>query len=578
MVDHLLRAAGIHTCPPPRATSILYASLHGGANANIGYLEGMTGELHTWDKERAPFESGWTGGYSNPGVITYIPALLPVNRRSDGLWFEFWADTHANPYPKSVRIHTEWWTAGAAHYVTMEADFNAGKLTAWSGSNADHTQNQALQWTWDPLVVQGRFHIGWWLTWSTTGVAAIAPVVTGPDENPAFHVAGTFGTTPAPNGHLYTVALRVENTVVECFQLSQRAAKPATLAEVTQKGSWKRTAALDQPRFSLRTVPDVSGSAWDAINEIARATMATAWFDANGFFRWKNHTRWTTAPTTADLTVTSAREISSLKVTEEIDACRNHCTVRWENWSRVTSAGPQRFDDEPSPISIPPGGAITRTIAIGEEYRDPRAPRTATTATVGGPNRLAIRGGAGATTSLVHGAVEVRVSRSGGTTTVILRNRSANTVYYHGISLISLVQAESSKPTPSSWTAWNTTSQRHYGIQTLDHDVKGWVQDSLSGQILAEALRNAGSFPPPLLQSVEILPDPRIELGDVVRVVDTTGAALDTLAWVIGNRVSSDGGAIKQSLTLRGITSNGLPADAGLTPDPPTDPAASPPL
>ncbi|MFE4610003.1 hypothetical protein ACFRK5_16890 [Streptomyces niveus] len=537
----------------------------------------MTGDLSKWGKANAPFESGIIGGLTSPSVITYIPALLPVNRHADGLWFEFWTDTRQGTTSKIVRINTEWWTSGAAHFVTMEVDFITGKITAWSGANSDHTKNQALQWTWNPVTVPGRFHVGWWLTWSTLGVATLAPVITGPNDIPAYLSNAVFNTTPAPAGHAYQVTLTVVNTVTECFQVSQRTTKPATLAEVTQSGTWKRTAGLDQPMFPLRSVPAVTGSAWDVINEIARATLATAEFNADGHFLWRNHTRWTTVPTTAALTVTSAREIGSLNVREEIDACRNHCQVRWEDWAFVVSAGPERFDDDPAPIAILGGATLTRTITIPEEFRDPRTPRTATTATVGGPNRITFRTGTGTTTGLAHGAVEVRVTRTGTTATITAYNRSSTTLYYHGASLISLVQAEYSKPVPSSWTAWNTTSQRHYGIQTLEHDVKGWVQDSASGRSLAEALRDAGSFPPPLLQSVEILPDPRIELGDVVRVVDTTGASLNTLAWVIGNRVSGDGGVIKQSLTLRGTTSNGLPADAGLTPDPPTAPYAPPP-
>lgn len=77
----------------------------------------------------------------------------------------------------------------------------------------------------------------------------------------------------------------------------------------------------------------------------------------------------------------------------------------------------------------------------------------------------------------------------------------------------------------------------------------------------------------PVLGEVEVLHDPRIQLGDVVRVVDTSGATLDTLAWVVGIRTTcASGAAPQQTLTLRGTSYNGVPADAGLTPDPPVDP------
>ncbi|MBB5934578.1 hypothetical protein [Streptomyces zagrosensis] len=577
VVDHLLRGAGIHTAPPPRAGSILYASLHGGAAANVGYLEGMNGDSGFWQKTDAPFESALEGGFSSPTTITYIPALLPVNRRSDGLWFEFWANTDANLFSEqTVRIQTEWLAGATPHYVAMDVNFTTAKLTAWSGTNIDPTKNQALQWTWDKLTTRGTFHIGWWFTWSTTGVPTLAPVITqaGSVMSPDFLSNGTFGTVPAAAGALYSVSFAVQNMRTECYQVSQMTAKPSNLAAATQDGTWKRTAALDMPVLPMRAIPAVSGSAWDVITEIARATLATAEFDSDGFFRWRNHTRWATVPTVPDVVVTSARELGSLTMTEEIDACRNHCTVKWSNWSRVEADGITEVQEYPSPVAIAAGATLTRTLLVDVDMYDPRAPKTAYSADTGSPNRLVIRAGSAASSATVAGAVEISVRRNGGAVTITMRNRSASTVYYHGVSLIALVHAARHDPVPSLWSARDTVSQSYYGVQVYEHDAKVWVQDTTSASTLAVALREAGVYPPPLLQSVEILPDPRIRLGDVVRVVDSTGAQLDTLAWVIGNKAQGSGGKITQTLTLRGTKANGVPKDSGLTPDPPTRPNA----
>ncbi|MYW68764.1 hypothetical protein GTY65_32500 [Streptomyces sp. SID8379] len=70
---------------------------------------------------------------------------------------------------------------------------------------------------------------------------------------------------------------------------------------------------------------------------------------------------------------------------------------------------------------------------------------------------------------------------------------------------------------------------------------------------------DAGRFPVPVLGEVEVLHDPRIQLGDVVRVVDVTGAELDTLAWVVGIRTTCQAGAApQQTLTLRGTAIENL--------------------
>ncbi|MFF7689713.1 hypothetical protein ACFZB6_26650 [Streptomyces syringium] len=577
VVDHLLRGAGIHTAPPPRPTSILHVPFHGGAAASVGYLESMGGGWNFWQKESAPFESAIEGGYDSLTTANYIPALLPVNRRSDGLWFECWADTAGNLFNEQIIQFQSVWegaTRPTAHYLTFRINFTTGAVTAYSGTNEDPTKNQSVSWAWSPLTVRGRFHVALWLTWSTAGVPSFVPVITASDSVPQFLNAGTLAGVPVPAGAMMRAGFGVQNMRAECFQISQHATRPSTLTQVTQAGTWKRTASLDKPVFPLRAIPNVSGSAWDVITEIARATLATAAFDSDGYFKWRNHTRWVTAPTTADVTVTSQRELGKLTVTEEIDACRNHCTVKWENWSRVGPGGAVTVEDMPSPVAIAAGQSITRTITIDDNMLDPRAPRAATADAPDSPNRMVIRSGSEGASSVVFGAVEVQVSRVGGLVTLTARNRSASTVYYHGSRLLSLVPSESSKAAPSLWSSWNTTSQGYYGVQAYEHDVRGWIQDLFSAISLAEALREAGVYPPPLLQSVEILADPRIELGDVVRVVDKTGAQLDTLAWVIGIKTSGSGGRITQTLTLRGTQTNGLPSDLGLTPDPPTRPNA----
>ncbi|MEE1808912.1 hypothetical protein [Streptomyces sp. BE133] len=94
------------------------------------------------------------------------------------------------------------------------------------------------------------------------------------------------------------------------------------------------------------------------------------------------------------------------------------------------------------------------------------------------------------------------------------------------------------------------------------------MQNGSAASTLALTMLNAGRYPVPVLGKVEVLHDPRIQLGDAVRVVDTTGAQLDTLAWVVGTRTTFTSGSVpQQTLTLRGTSYNGVPLDTGLNPD-----------
>ncbi|UQI46714.1 hypothetical protein M1P56_21355 [Streptomyces sp. HU2014] len=584
VVSHLLRQAGIHTAPPPRERCILYAPLHGGAAAGVGSLDSMTGPWDTWTKTGAPHESAVVGGTDTPSQAVYVPETLPVNRTPEGLWCEVWVDTRDTPAGASrVTINSSWalWEGmvkpipdTSTMYLSMHVDFDTGQVTARCGTSREPGSNAGLMWTDTRLTQKGRWHVGWWFTWSDTGIPSLTPVLTGPGGELTLFEAAVFTSQPIAPANLTTVELSVQNLRAECLQVSQRTTKPEGLAEVTQAGTWTRAASLDTPRFPLKVLPSVTGTAWDVITEIAASTLATAEFDSNGFFRWRDHTRWVAGPKTVDVTVTSSRELAKLTVTEEIDACRNQCSVKWGNWDRVTA---NKYDGPTEKLNppkvIPPGGTETRIFPIPDDMYDPATPRATDS---GYRSKIIVRKSSDPDGYIAYGALEITLRRSGGVATLTMTNRSQRSVFYFGAEIVSLSQE--GDPVPSRYTAWNTPSQAAYGVQTLEHDAKGWLQDQSSGRILAEVLRNSGALPIPVLRNVEILPDPRIELGDVVRVVDTTGAELDMRAWVVGIRTSADGGRITQSLTLRGATTQGFPTDTGLTPDPPTDPTAGPPV
>ncbi|MGW2860829.1 hypothetical protein [Streptomyces sp. NPDC001205] len=570
VVDHLLRNAGIHTSPPPRSGCVLYASLHGGVAPNVGYLESVNGWWGEWYKAGASFECAAEGGFGAPYQATYVPSGLPNFMYGGGTWLEFWA-VNQKPVNKdsSVELHTTWSLAqGINHYLTLSVNFTKGTITAYSGENEDPAKNPSVGWTWNPLKVEGkRIHVGWWLRYRSPGQAAFTPVITGEDGIPAFLNDG-YLDAPAMRfaSALERVRFGLTNLRAEALQVSSLAARPTTLAEVTQQGTWKRTASLSQPKFPMRVIPAVRGSAWDVISEIAKATLATAEFTADGHFRWRDHTRWSYTPTNADLEVTSARELAGLTATEEIDACRNYCTVRVSDWFDVYDGKTEILYDRPDPTPIAAGETLVRTLAIQETKMDPRTPKCQGTE----PDSILVRSTAATDSPIRPASVEVSMQRDPGTITLTMRNRSGEQLYYHGAQLTTLTP--DGNPGQYLWSSWDDNSRRIYGTQEYEHDVRGWVQTIDAATELANALRNAGAFPVPLLQSVEILPDPRIELGDVVRVRDSTGAQLNTLAWVIGIKTSGGNGRATQTLTLRGTAPNGVPQDAGLVPDPPTDP------
>jgi hypothetical protein len=159
-------------------------------------------------------------------------------------------------------------------------------------------------------------------------------------------------------------------------------------------------------------------------------------------------------------------------------------------------------------------------------------------------------------------------------------NRTAQTLYTATKTGTPSVYLETLKPTadPVERSAvtyvTGTASERYYGRQEHTGESTDWIQDLASAQGIADALYAAGVYPVPVIGDVEVLYDPRVQLGDVIRLTDTSGTRLDTLAWVIGidTTATADGG-VRQILTLRGTQPNGTPADSGLVPDTAADPA-----
>lgn len=576
IVDQLLRNAGIHTCPPPRSTSIFYAAMHGGAAPSIGALRDFKGLWNYWQKRAAPFESVADATYVTLEA-NYYPATATINRSLYGLWLEGWVNNSTGDQAKdqTVRYRLTYNTGSGYRYVALDANFYTGRLTASHGSNWDPALNQQVTWNFSMGPV-GTFHLGWWLKWSSTGVPTMVPVITRPDKSVIVGGEGILGSTPSPPGELGSINLVLTNIRAEALQISWHAARPATDAERTLTGTWTKGATLGEPSFPMATFPRVSGDAWSVITEIARATLSTVEFDRDGFVRWRDYTRWATVPTQAQLTVSSARELASLAVTEEIDACRNDVTVKWQDWAGYDYELLGISDIPSQPITVQAQGLIRRAIPISEDRFDPLPPTLSDN--FDGLGNLVIRSGALTTSPVVRGAAEFQVRRDGGTVYLTVYNRTNTTFVYHGCTMVAVRPATNTgSPVTALATERDTASQSAYGVQYYEHDGTPWIQYGGTATSVAKALLAASAFPSPQLQSVEVLPDPRIELGDVVRVVDTTGAQLDTLAWVVGIRTEGSGVSVRQTLTLRGAKSNGTPADSGLTPDPPTRPGAPPP-
>ncbi|MFJ5225805.1 hypothetical protein [Streptomyces sp. NPDC088400] len=589
-VDELLRQGGIHSCPPPRAPqadtddtapfTTLYASLHGGVNATYGQPETVpwNGD-YDWIREGAPFEMALM-----PRAAGLAASWMPRSRfvvPGKVFLLECWVNT-ALARGNKIEIKAVLDRSGGAYgYLSGVVDIAAGTFQIYSG-----TQGGAawyFQWTISKLAaLRGRWHLGFLCDTRSTGsgvLPTVTPLLTGPDGSHFAGSPGVYVEAPAnqPRAELFRVDL-VTDMAVECLQVTDRVwpdIPSYPRDEWEQKGKWTKGAVLDDEALPIYNMPKVSGSQWDVITEIARVSMSTAEFDEQGVFHWRGPSRFAKVPADPDLTVTTRRDISSLTVSEEIDACRNHCEQPYVDWGGVRSENVTAMDDTEI-RRIGPAETVEVSYAVAEEEFDIGPMVVADDATENNGHR--VRFGSLATGgTAVKGAVTVSCRREGPTYIARFTNTGTAplwTVTKDGKPSVRIVsQKASADPKQRQVAWWNTTSQGYYGRQQYTAPASDWVQNGFDAGVLAQAMLGAGRYPVPVLGEVEILHDPRIQLGDAVRVVDTAGARLDTLAWVVGMRTTfTAGSAPQQTLTLRGTSFNGVPRDVGLTPDGPLDP------
>ncbi|PWK83182.1 hypothetical protein C8D88_11167 [Lentzea atacamensis] len=564
VVDHLLREGGIHSAPPPRADCTLYASMHGGVVPDIGFYRDHTHNSLTYRRDRAPWEIAAVPG-SQPFTVRWDPRTrTTVGGR--GLFTEFWVDrTSLQASGNRVEMKLVFQADNNINDIYFWFDFAEDQMNIGATGTGGTVKGDAAM----GIRFSSVYHIGVHWTWNGRTPSARYFITSSAFNTYRETDMGAF--TELGFSQLNYIEL-TSALPIEAVQVSLRE-NAMTRQEFTQ--TWTRGAVLDQMTSELRAIPPVQGSAWEVITSVAKAEQATAEFDPYGVFRYRNNTRFTTPGQTV-ISVTSAREIASLRVSEAIDSIRNTIDVPYQLYS--TGSPAERFA-ETTVRSI----AAFQTLTVSYDYdvSEYDSPPPIVYATTAPANTSRVRFSPTLNGQLgVHGSIESTTERDGATLRVTFRNRSSSTCYMvttSGAPSLSIwsQRLASGSPTRLSTRRYDTTSRARYGAQVYQVPPTPWIQTLGTAGRIANYLLSVAAQPLPVLGDIEILPDPRITLGDLVRVVDDVGAALNTDAWVIGIRTSGDHtGRIRQFLTLRATTSPGTPTDTGLSPDPAVDPAA----
>ncbi|GAB3209820.1 hypothetical protein GCM10027294_25730 [Marinactinospora endophytica] len=569
VVDHALRCSGVYNSPPARRDAIFFASLNRGVAANMGTALSWTG-LSGFRDSDAPWSYGpysTSGGYT----ITWAPQRRTITQQTT--------------------LMVDWWIA-----PTSAATATASTVTLRFRRSENASDGETVvELTVDPFGTGWRMGVrvnGSGLTWSVPsgygalgrpnkitfqiGFTSLSAGVTarGWLSSPYGQWATPTYTGAAPIfGWLYDITL-TGRAPVECLGVAR------AVGSVSVLESWRRTAyvlpGIPATDYRLMATPQVSGTWWDLLKQVADAHMCHFAFDESGVF-WFHPRDWTDpgAQVEPDATITAARELGQMVVREEIDGVANAITASFTGWTWDSSGSADRVTGPA--VTVPASSTLTVTLEMTQRPWETACPMPYAVAGSGTPGRSRVKFISDTGSYL---PVEVELLPDQPQPVVVMYNRGTTPAQVRvaaggapSLVLAAETVTSTARP-PRRYT--DTASIARYGEQALTLPTSPWVQfadtaDAIAGQVLAWT-----AWPIPLTSSVEILPDPRLQLGDVVHIVDSTGTMADGPHRIMGYTVRGSGPAVTMTVQVRPMYRPARPVDAGLNPDPVADPAYAP--
>lgn len=540
LIDWIARRQGFYVTPPARANCFLLATLHGSAWPEIGTIPVQARTLPTLGPVRfGPFDSDGLLGlyeYDTAAVPTIDYAVAP------GLG----TDTGDNLFIQAYR---------------MSPDATAGTIAT--------VRNAASTWLAKVQVTTGHFYIDV----TRNGVAATqldipAAALTTPGEHYlAVHLA--FTATGADvharvDATTYTGTVVVANPTGSPDLDTVRVAGPGlalTLADVQvtneafSAGMWDNafvpTAILDSSLNELTSTPIVDTSdPWLLVQAIADAEQGFANFNGDTFiFRNRDHLTGgaAVATITTDGSISFANLKQSASSDEAIDTVLNYVSG---------TATPYVLDPASTLVwslsevmSVPSGGSIT----IPVDFPGPLHTLTSRTYRAS----QTADGTGGDITNLTLSSVAVTASSY--LTTVynpnafaayLVGNLAGGTPGEPNLTVV----GRCTRPAENGYlsVATDAPSVALYGTQPLDLPETPWRQAAVPLAALTAALLANLKDPHAEIADLAIVGDPRLQLGDRVRVADPDGLVLDAEFWLTALKTSYDtSGGLAQSVTLR---------------------------
>jgi hypothetical protein len=580
VIDYILRRNGIYHAPPPRSDAILSVTNNGGLAAEVGFANDVV--KNPW---RGPYDgtSVWTtgpfGGLATPGWWDHpIPVPFQNYYCSDqirllpgvGFGMSTWTyvGTGANGDGTQSRILSELIPSSNAASGTL-TDFyrlngsNTGRFSVSVLSAGLATQTfffgvaQSAKWRYVSVHVKVNSNSTVTLTCRADGSTTVFTAnITSSHRSLVWY--------PLARAITYFRA-RLAN-----HQVWLAPEAPTTYPDET----FTSKAALTRGANELDYLPDVQlAESWGLLQDVAGAEYAVVGFDEAGVFFFRPRSV-TTDPSTVEREITADRSLIDLAGEVNIDTVRNVIGIAARDGffgdyvAVIDSKDPLEFE---SPVGVWTFAVTLPPLTTGPtDQAIPAVTAAQWQATTYTWGFVAVQ--AADTTIEVSAGVGVEYVHTGGRTgQVIVRNYSEFPVRFQlpsatgGQGALRVAGFRVEMANEQVETVRSDGSIAAYGERGLPLGASAWRQRieplrEIAGGVLA-TLAN----PLPVIAGVPVVSDPRLQLGDTVRLVDPTGqGSLRATVVDINRSLALDTGKLTERLGVRPVA----PPALGILDDP----------
>ena len=547
---------GFFASPNIRPSTILHVPCHGSMQAFVGFVRYAYSQNTLTNKTRVAFDRG-------PYVASTAAPTIGASTTAGyytGIASTTWdASGHSAGRIEcavrlsiagsgTVKVGVAGWdtptlrnaylNVSAARVVTLTLAQNGGITRTVTGPTLANDQawhNVGVHW--DSVAGSATFRVD-----STNTVVAFAAFT---------------GTAPA------STVITGDATITDGAQIAEwQVAGGYVLADTAQfvvlsdPFVWENfvpTAFIDKSENVLDAVlpMDKNLDIWQLVSQIADAEFAAVFFDSDGYPHYRTrYSDVTTTGQTVQRTLTTLNALKDIDYTSGVDLIANQVQA---SYTPITYVINGKGWQPTQPLRVPAATCVdlvatlpglllpTTTVSFNIGNGNTAPDGSGTVVPWNGWNGISIFG------SVVGSTINITVCNGNGVDVWMVDTTGAATV-----SVTASWVASGSSTQGQIWE--DAASMQRHGVQPLLNGISDnkWRQRSDSADIVARILLADMAEAKPVLTNVQVVGDPRLQIGDLVRFVDPDNLNLDGNYRLVG--VSPDispNGGFTQTLVAR---------------------------